>query len=134
MIESYVYVGKDKEEIVGFASIYRGKYNVWNFQSTLKNLYNHDKDKEKLLTDEETEFAYLDQVSVIPDYKRKGVGRAKINKIFEDFSIPIVSFIVMKPLANIASAKWHESIGFKIDGTADSNYKGKLFEWRVYIH
>jgi len=34
---------------------------------------------------------------------------------------------------NKASALWQEYIGFKLVGTGDGVYKGKKFEWLIYI-
>ncbi|MFX0103063.1 MAG: GNAT family N-acetyltransferase [Candidatus Hodarchaeota archaeon] len=132
--KSFIYVAKEPSgKIVGFASIHKGKYDVRNFRSTLKNLYVDDEKIKDLLTGEGTEFAYLDQVSIIPAFKRKGVGKKIMEAIYKDINIPIVSFIVIKPLANMASARWHEGVGFDLDAKCDGEYKGEFFEWWIYI-
>jgi ribosomal protein S18 acetylase RimI-like enzyme len=129
-----IYIAKRNGIIIGFASIHKKKYNIANFRSTLDNLYTDDEKVKELLTSEKKEFSYLDQVSIIPDDKRKGVGKALVNKILEDLNVPMVSFIVKEPLANIASIHWHEALGFELSATCDGKYKGKKFEWWIYIH
>ena len=57
---------------------------------------------------ESTEFAYLDQVSILPEFKRKGVGTAIFQKALLKLDSPVVAFIVEKPLFNKASIYWHE--------------------------
>jgi len=132
---SEIYVAKDqKGTIVGFASIYKKKHNIANFRSTLDNLYTDDPNIKELLTSEKKEFAYLDQISVIPKFKRKGIGTAIMNKILAEIKLPIVAFIVNLPLGNKASTLWHEHNGFKIAATCDGDYKGQKFEWSIYIH
>ena len=129
-----IYVAKNNDgKIIAFASIHKNKYNVWNFRSTLKNLYVDDEKIKDLLTNRNKKFAYLDQVSVIPEYQDRGVGRALLNKAFAELDVPVVSFIVELPLANIASARWHEKIGFDMAATCDGEYKGKKFKWWIYI-
>ncbi len=130
-----IYVAKNSEnKIIGFASVHKNKYDVRNFRSTLRNLY-AKKDKVKsLLTDKDKAFGYLDQVSIIPEMQHKGVGSAIMKKIFREIDMPIVSFIVKIPLANKASAHWHEKIGFKLEATSDGEYKGEKFEWLIYIN
>ena len=61
----------------------------------------NDKTKDLLLNDD-TEFAYLDQISILPEYKRKGIATAIFNKALSVIQTPIVAFIVEKPLFNKA--------------------------------
>lgn len=130
-----IYVAKSKSgNVIGFASIHKNEYNVRDFRSTLNNLYIDDKDIISLLTHKDKKFAYLDQISIIPDFKRKGVGYAIISKALYDIKSPFVAFIVEKPLANKASIFWHEYCGFELVGTADGGYKGQKFEWKIYIN
>ncbi len=130
-----IYVAKNNSgDILAFASIYKDKFNIYNFRTTLDNLYTDDEDIKELLTTEETKFAYLDQISVIPKFKRKGVGTDILKKILTDSEVPIVAFIVDAPLANKASALWHEYNDFKLEATCDGEYKGKKFLWSIYIH
>jgi len=130
-----IYVAKKKNgKIIGFASIHKNEYNVWNFRSTLENLYINDNGIFALLTEKDKKFAYLDQISIIPNFKRKGIGYAIISKALYNIKSPFVAFIVEKPLANKASILWHEYCGFKLVGTADGGYKGEKFEWKIYLH
>jgi len=130
-----IYVGKNNHgDILAFASIHKDKFNVYNFRTTLDNLYPNDEKIRDLLTTEETKFLYLDQVSVIPEFKRKGIGTIILKKILADSELPIVTFIVEEPLANKASALWHEYNDFKLEATCDGEYKGKKFVWLIYIH
>ncbi len=132
---SKIYIAKIKnDEIVGFGSIHLKKYNIENFRSTLDKLNANDEKIRALLLDEDKEFAFLDQVSILHEHQRKGVGLAIVEKILEDINVPIVSFIVKLPLANKASARWHEKLGFELAATCDGGYKGKKFEWWIYIH
>ena len=130
-----IYIAKNiNGDIIGFASIHKNKYNIANFRTTLDNLYTDDKNIEELLTSKEKKFAYLDQISIIPDYQRKGVGIAILNQILANTGVPIVAFIVEIPLANKASALWHEYNGFELAATCDGIYKEKKFQWWIYIH
>jgi len=132
---SEIYVAKDQEgTIVGFASIYKKKHNIANFRSTLDNLYTEDRKIKELLTSKNKEFAYLDQISIIPEFKRKGIGTAIMKKILTVIKLPIVAFIVNLPLGNKASAVWHEYNGFKLAAICDGEYKEQKFEWSIYIH
>jgi L-amino acid N-acyltransferase YncA len=130
-----VYIAKTKNgDIIGFATVFRNKYNVRNFRSTLENLYIDNKEIMALLTKKDKKFAHLDQISIIPDYKRKGVGYGIISKALYDIKSSFIAFIVEKPLANKASALWHEYCGFELVGTADGSYKGQKFEWKIYLN
>lgn len=130
-----IYVAKNNEgEILGFASIHKDRYNVKNFRSTLDNLYITDNKIEEFLTKESSRFAYLEQISILPKYKRKGVGSAIISKALANIRNPIIAFIVERPLANKASVIWHEKCGFKLVGTCDGFYKGETFEWKIFIN
>ena len=131
---SLIYVAKKNDLIVGFASIHRNKYDVREFRSTLENIYTDNEKVRNLLTSKELEFIYLDQVSIYPEYKGKKIGKNLFYKIISDNMSPIVSFIVKKPLANNASARWHEHLGFKMEATCDGRYKKKHFEWWIYIY
>ncbi|MFX1410969.1 MAG: GNAT family N-acetyltransferase [Promethearchaeota archaeon] len=130
-----IYIAKnDKGQIIAFASIHKNKSNIYNFRTNLDNLYTDDEKVKELLTLEETKFAYLDQISVIPEFKRKGVGTAIFKKIIANLDVPIIAFIVEAPLANKASGLWHEYNEFEIGATCDGVYKGKKFQWSIYIH
>ena len=130
-----IYLAKNESgDITGFASIHKNKFNIYNFRSTLDNLYVDDKEVKALLIREDKKFNYLDQISVLPDYKRKGIGTAIIKTIIANSDLPLVAFIVDAPLANIASAHWHEYNGFELKATCDGEYKGKKIIWSIYIH
>jgi ribosomal protein S18 acetylase RimI-like enzyme len=130
-----IYVAKSNNgAIIGFASIHKNKHNIANFRSTLDHLYVDNKNVEELLTSKDKLFAYLDQISILPDYQRKGVGTAILNQILANTEGPVVAFIVEIPLANKASALWHEANGFELVATCDGIYKEKKFQWRIYVH
>lgn len=130
-----IYVAKSNNgAIIGFASIHKNKYNIANFRSTLDHLSVDDKNVEELLTGKDKEFAYLDQISILSEYQRKGVGTAILNRILANTEVPIVAFIVEVPLTNKASALWHEANRFELVATCDGKYKKKKFQWRIYVH
>ena len=130
-----IYVAKtDDGLIVGFASLHKKKYNVFNFRSVLDNLYVDDDITRDLLIGKDKEFVYFDQISIIPEYKRKGIGSAIINKILSDVDKPIVAFIVEVPLTNKASIYWHERNGFELGAKSDGEYKGKIFKFVIYVN
>ncbi|MFW9867425.1 MAG: GNAT family N-acetyltransferase [Candidatus Thorarchaeota archaeon] len=130
-----IYVAKNDEgKIIGFASIHKDKFNIFNFRSTLDNLYVDDPEVEALLISEEKKFNYLEQISILPGHKRKGIGTALLVEIIANSKLPIVAFIVDAPLANIPSAHWHKYNGFELKATCDGEYKGKKFIWSIYIH
>ena len=133
-VNKNVYVAKNKRgDVIGFASIYNNENNIKTIRKTLQNLHIKDKEILDLLVNEKRKFAYLDQVSIIPEFKRKGVGTAILEKALVEINIPLVAFIVKLPLMNKASALWHEHVGFELVGTGDGDYKGKKFEWLIYI-
>ena len=129
-----IYITKDNYgDIIGFGSIHKNLYDVRQFRSTLNKIYTDDEKTMKLLTESDYGFAYLDQVSIVRKYKRNGIGTAIFNEMLLHIDVPIVSFIVEFPLANKASAKWHEQLGFDLAATCDGDYKGKKFKWWIYI-
>ena len=130
-----IYVAKGNNgKVLGFASIHKNKSDVRKFRSTLENLYINNIQIKNLLTNESSKFAYLDQISILPKYKRKGIASAIISKALHNLQFPIVAFIVEAPLANKASALWHEKCGFELVGTCDGSYKGKKFAWKIYLN
>ena len=125
-VNKKIYVAKNKRgDVIGFASIYNNENNIKTIRKTLQNLYIKDKEILDLLVNEKREFAYLDQISIVPEFKRKGVGTTILEKALVEINIPLVAFIVKLPLMNKASALWHEHFGFE--------YKGEKFEWLIYI-
>ncbi|MHA1670697.1 MAG: GNAT family N-acetyltransferase [Promethearchaeota archaeon] len=129
-----IYIARNNsEDIIGFGSIYENQHDVRQFRSTLDNIYTDNEKTMKLLTESDHRFAYLDQVSISTKYKRRGVGTAIFNEMLLNLNVPIVSFIVEIPIANKASVKWHEHLGFDLAATCDGNYKSKKFKWWIYI-
>ena len=130
-----IFVGKNNNgDIIGFASIHRKKYDIIKVRDVIGDLtFENDKSK-ILLLNSDTEFAYLDQVSILPEYKRKGAGSAIFQKALTLLNTPIVAFIVEKPLFNKASIYWHEYNGFKLSGISGGKYKGKVFKFQIFIH
>jgi len=120
-------------EMIGFATFHLKKSDVRIFRTTLKNLDIQNIEILKLLTMADQTFVYLDQVSIDPKYQRQGVGKAIMQHVIPLMVTPIVSFIVKKPLANLASSRWHEKVGFKLIGLADGAYKNVSFEWEIYL-
>lgn len=130
-----IYIAKDnKDNIVGFATLHKKKFNIIKVRDVLGNLIFEDAKTKELLLDENVEFAYLDQISILPQYKRKGVGRAIFKKILMEVDTPIVAFIVEKPLFNKASAYWHEHNGFVFSAISECEYKGRPFKFQIFIH
>lgn len=130
-----IFIAESKEfGILGFASIHKDQVNIYELRSTLETLYIDNQNDKELLLNKETRFIYLDQISILPEYKRIGIATKLMKAILDNNEEPIVAFIVKQPIHNKASALWHEYNGFKLVGTADGRYKGKLFEWYIYIH
>ena len=130
-----IYVAKNDEgTIIGFASIHRKKYDVIKVRDVVGNLSFENKKTNDLLINEKTEFAYLDQVSILPEYKRKGVGTAIFQEALSKLNTPVVAFIVEKPIFNKASIYWHEHNGFEFSAISDGKYKEKDFKFQIFIH
>lgn len=133
--DTQIYVAKDKDgNIIGFASIHRKKYDIIKVRDVIGNLsFENDRTKE-LLLNKDTEFAYLDQISILPEFKRKGVATAIFEKALIEVDTPIVAFIVEKPLFNKASIYWHENNGFEFSAISDGEYKRKTFKFQIFVH
>jgi len=130
-----IFVAKNNDgTIIGFASIHRKKYDVIKVRDVVGNLSFENKKTNDLLINEKTEFAYLDQVSILPEYKRQGVGTAIFQKGLLKINTPVVAFIVEKPVFNKASIYWHEHNGFEFSAISDGEYKGKEFKFQIFIH
>ncbi|MFX0074602.1 MAG: GNAT family N-acetyltransferase [Candidatus Hermodarchaeota archaeon] len=130
-----IFIAKNKSgKIIGFASIHRKKFNIVKVRDVIGNLtFENDKTKE-LLLNEENEFTYLDQVSILPEFKRKGVGSVIFQKALSTINTPIVAFIVEEPIFNKASALWHEHNGFELQAISDGEYKEKSFKFQIYVN
>ncbi|MFX1309398.1 MAG: GNAT family N-acetyltransferase [Promethearchaeota archaeon] len=130
-----IYVAKDNEgKIIGFASIHKKKYNIIKVRDVVGNLSFEDEKSKELLLNEDTEFAYLDQISILPKYKHKGIATAIFKKVLSKIETPIVAFIVEKPLFNKASLDWHKYNGFDFSAISGGEYKGKTFKFQILIH
>ncbi|MBA7694754.1 hypothetical protein ES703_103367 [subsurface metagenome] len=130
-----IYVAKSNHgKIMGFASIHRKKYDIRKVRDVIGKLSFENKKTKDLLINENTEFAYLDQVSILPEYKRKGVGTAIFQKGLLKINTPVVAFIVERPIFNKASIYWHEHNGFEFSAISDGEYKGKEFKFQIFIH
>ncbi len=130
-----IYIAKNKVgKIIGFLSIHRKKYDIVKVRDVVGNLSFDNKKTNDLLLNENTEFAYLDQVSILPEFKRKGVGAAMYQESLLKITTPVVAFIVEKPIFNKASVYWHEHNGFDFSATSDGEYKGKVFKFQIFVH
>jgi GNAT superfamily N-acetyltransferase len=130
-----IYVAKNKGgKIIGFISIHRKKYNIVKVRDVIGNLSFENKKTNDLLLNEKTKFAYLDQVSILPEYKRKGVGTTMYQEALLKITTPVVAFVVEKPLFNKASVYWHEHNGFELSAISDCEYKGKTFKFQIFVH
>ncbi|MHA1320399.1 MAG: GNAT family N-acetyltransferase [Promethearchaeota archaeon] len=130
-----IYVAKKENgDIIGFASIHKNIHDVRKVRDVLGNLDTKNEKARKLLLDDVKEFAYLDQISILPEYQRKGIGTIIFNKALSELETPIVAFIVEVPLKNKASIYWHERNGFILEAISDGKYKGKSFKFLIYIN
>ena len=130
-----IYVAKDNNgKIVGFASIHKKKYNIIKVRDVIGNLSFENERTKDLLLNEKSVFAYLDQVSIFPEFKRKGVGTTIFQKLLSLIDTPVVAFIVEKPLFNKASIYWHKYNGFEFSAISDGEYKGKAFKFQIFVH
>ncbi len=130
-----IYVAKTENgDIIGFASIHKNIYNVRKVRDVLGNLDTNNARAQELLLDDAKEFAYLDQISILPEYQRKGIGTIIFNKVLSELKAPIVAFIVEVPLKNKASIYWHERNEFILEAVSDGDYKGKSFKFLIYIN
>ena len=130
-----IYVAKNNAgTIIGFASIHRKKYDIIKVRDVIGNLSFENERTKDLLLKKEIEFAYLDQVSILPKYKRRGVGTIIFQEVLLKLDAPVVAFIVEKPIFNKASVYWHEHNGFILEAISDGDYKGKSFKFLIYIN
>ena len=130
-----IYVAKNNTgTIIGFASIHRKKYDIVKVRDVIGNLSFENERTKDLLLNKEIEFAYLDQVSILPEYKRKGVGTVIFQEALLKLDVPVVAFIVEKPIFNKASVYWHEHNGFTLEAISDGEYKGKSFKFLIYVN
>lgn len=130
-----IYVAKNNDgQTLGFASIHTKEYDIIKVRDVIGNLSFENERAKDLLLNEKIEFAYLDQVSILPEYKRKGVGTVIFQEALKKIETPVVAFIVEKPLFNKASIYWHEYNGFEFSAISDGEYKGKAFKFQIFVH
>ena len=130
-----IYIAKNEGgEIIGFISIHRKKFNIVKVRDVIGKLSFENKKTNELLLNEKTEFAYLDQVSILPEYKRNGVGTTMYQEALLKITTPVVAFIVEKPIFNKASVYWHEHNGFELSAISGGEYKGKAFKFQIFVH
>jgi ribosomal protein S18 acetylase RimI-like enzyme len=69
-----IYVAKTENgDIIGFASIHKNICDVRKVRDVLGNLDTENEKAQELLLEDGKEFAYLDQISILPKYQRKGI-------------------------------------------------------------
>lgn len=130
-----IYVAKNNDgQTLGFASIHTKEYDIIKVRDVIGNLSFENERAKDLLLNEKIEFAYLDQVSILPEYKRMGVGTVIFQEALKKIETPVVAFIVEKPLFNKASIYWHEYNGFEFSAISDGEYKGKAFKFQIFVH
>jgi len=130
-----IYVAKNNTgTIIGFASIHRKKYDIIKVRDVIGNLSFENERTKDLLLKKEIEFAYLDQVSILPKYKRRGVGTIIFQEALLKLDAPVVAFIVEKPIFNKASVYWHEHNGFILEAFSGGEYKGESFKFLIYVN
>jgi ribosomal protein S18 acetylase RimI-like enzyme len=130
-----IYIAKNNQgKLIGFASVHSKKNNIVKVRDVVGKLSIDDDRTKRLLLDENIEFNYLDQISILPEYKRKGIGTALFKKALINIKAPIVAFIVEKPLFNRASLDWHKYNGFTFSGISEGEYKGKAFKFQILIY
>ncbi|MHA2008645.1 MAG: GNAT family N-acetyltransferase [Promethearchaeota archaeon] len=130
-----IYITKDNNrKIIGFVSIHMKKYNIIKVRDVIGELSFENKKTKDLLLNEKKEFAYLDQISILPEFKRKGIGTVIFQEALLTIKPAVVAFIVEKPLYNKASVYWHEYNGFELSAMSGGEYKGKEFKFQVFVH
>jgi ribosomal protein S18 acetylase RimI-like enzyme len=86
-----IYIAKDSRgNIIGFASIYSIEYNIRIVHADIGNLSFENDETKELLLNERSEFAYLDQISILPEFQRKGVANAIFEKVLKEIDTPIL--------------------------------------------
>ncbi len=129
-----IYIAKNSSnEIIGFATFHLNKADIRRFRSSVDKIDTNRPENLDLLTDSYKKFIYLDQIAVDPKLHRNGIGKLIFQTAQQNFTDPVVSFIVKTPLDNVASAKWHEKVGFAHIATVDGKYKDTKFNWWVYL-
>ena len=118
-------------KIIGFVSIHRKRYDIIKVRDVIGTLSFENERAKDLLLNKETEFDYLDQVSILPEYKRKGIGTVIFQEALSKLDAPVVAFIVEKPIFNKASVYWHEHNGFTLQAISDGEYKQQSFKFLI---
>ena len=66
-----IYIAKkENDDIIGFASIHKNIHDVRKVRDVLGNLDTENEKARELLLDDVKAFAYLDQISILPEYQR----------------------------------------------------------------
>jgi len=129
-----IYIAKNKsKEIIGFATFHLNKADIRKFRSSVDKIDTDKPENLDLLTNSKKKFIYLDQIAVNPKFHRNGIGKLIFQNAQQNFTKPVVSFIVKAPLDNLASAKWHEKVGFTKIVAVEGKYKETRFKWWVYL-
>ena len=90
-----IYVAKNNTgTIIGFASIHRKKYDIIKVRDVIGNLSFENERTKDLLLKKEIEFAYLDQVSILPKYKRRGVGTIIFQEALLNSPIDFICYLL----------------------------------------
>lgn len=119
-----IYIAKIKSgKIIGFMTIHNKKYNIVKVRDVIGNLTFENQKSNDLLLNEATQFAYLDQLSIFTEFKRKGIATALFQEVLLKLNSPVVAFIIEKPIFNKASVYWHENNGFEFSAINDGTYK-----------
>ena len=119
-----IYIAKNSsKDIIGFATFHLNKADIRNFQDSVKKIDANSPESLDFLTDSEKKFIYLDQIAVDPKFQRNGIGKNIFQNAQQNFTKPVISFIVKSPLDNLASVKWHENIGFTQIAEVEGDYK-----------
>ena len=132
---SDIYIAKNKDNnIIGFASFHKKNYNIEKVRDITGNFFLKNDLTKELFHNDTKAFAYLEQISVLPEYKSQGIGTAIFQTILSKIDYPIVAFIVEKPILNKASREWHIYNGFEFVGTNISEYKGMDFKFQIFVN
>jgi ribosomal protein S18 acetylase RimI-like enzyme len=130
-----IYVDKtDEGKIIGFVSIHKKNYDIVKVRDVIGEISFENEKSKELLLNTATKFDYLDQVSILPEFKRMGIGTTIFQKALMNLDNPVVAFIVEKPIFNKASVYWHEHNGFEFSAISGGEYKGKEFKFQIFIH
>jgi len=130
-----IYIAENNEgKIIGFMSIHKKKYDLVKVRDVIGKLSFENNKTKELLLNKKTEFTYLDQISILPEYKRRGIATIIFQESLKKLNTPIVAFIVEEPIYNKASVYWHEHNGFEFSAISGGEYKSKIFKFQIFVH